>query len=178
MNITSEQKKFGAIAAAVVALIAIFLGFGKEMARIDQCYATAEKWVTAEYSETSMQMDFDGNMYLDTDYWSEYASPIYHVATINGTDIISSHKGVPVTLMKRGYYSPPMPKVDGNYNTGSTFDGYDKHLKTNLRVTVIRNGFESDYFNDPISDNPRCIERLGSLVAIKTWYSIVYSSEL
>lgn len=172
----TQTKQALAVTAGIAGIVAIFLGFGKEMARIDQCYATVEKHITAEYSESSMQMDFDGNWYLDTDYWSEYASLIYHVATINGVDVISSHK-ITSTLMTNGAYYPPMPLVDGNYKT-SSFDRYQKHTKTNLRVTVIRGDGESDYFNDPISDNPRCVERLGNLVVVKTWFGMTYSSEL
>lgn len=163
------------IGIAVIFLLTIFIfsGFSEKMYQVAECRATVNRYVTAEYSETSVSMDMDGNIYTDTDYWSEPASDTYRIITINGELASSDFKGSSVSY--KSFY-PPMPQWDKSMSSHTDFDSFRKHTDTDLKVLIKLNG-ESDRFSSPISDNPNCIAKLNGTIIVDTWYGITYDSE-
>lgn len=161
------------IAVSCLVTIIIFSGFSEKMYKVAECRATVNRYVTAEYSETSVSMDMDGNTYIDTDYWSEAASDTYRITTINGELASNDFDGS--SISHKAFY-PPMPQWDKSMSSHTDFDSFRKHTDTGLSVLINING-ESDQFSSPISDNPNCIAKLNGTIIVDTWYGITYDSE-
>lgn len=176
-EVIMDRKEVLIITVSVASISAfIYFGFGGEIAVISKCESTVSKYVTAEYSETTVGIDMEGNAYTDTDYWSEPASAVNTVTTVNGENIIVN--GNFNYTESSGYFSPDMPRHDVSMKSDYDFDNFQFHNDKNLKVSIksIDTG-EYGYFQDPISKTAICIDKLDSHVYIETWYTITYSSD-
>jgi len=174
MNIRNLTKtQYIAIASGLLFTVVVFAGLSEKMYKVAECRATVNRYVTAEYSETSTSIDFEGNLSVDTDYWSEPASNTHRITTVNGELASSDFEGSSVSY--QAFY-PPMPQWDNSMRRHADFDNFKKHTDTNLTVFIKLNE-ESDYFSNPISDNPKCIGKLNNTIIVDTWYGITYGSE-
>ena len=153
----NEHQIFG-ICAAVLAIF-IWLGFGSADYKIDTCYSTVSRYVTAEYSETTIGIDMEGDTYMETDYWSEPASEVY------AEDALNEH-----------VVYPPMPKHYKSMASDYDFDSFQFHTDTNLLIRAS-NTEESTRFNESISQVAGCLNNLNTTVVVKTWWTITYGTD-
>jgi hypothetical protein len=169
-----KQKIIGGI-IALVGAIAIYVGFGTDIANITACNVTSKMYVTAEYSEYSCGYDMDGEYECETDSWSEPASEVLSVTTYNNK-VSSSNVDNPI-LTTLGYYTSEMPPTDTSMSKEKHFDKFQNHSVRNMTVYLNRNG-ESDYFSKTASYNPQCnLDReKEKVITVKTWYGISYNT--
>ncbi len=110
----------------------------------------------------------------DTDYWSEAASEVFVVVTTNGE---LSTRGLQTTIQYGAHY-PPMPPHNTRMRRDMDFDNFSFKTKAELKVHVTDEiTGESSTFSDPISSNPRCVEKLNQFISVKTWYGITFGSD-
>ena len=152
-----------AIGAATTGLF-IYFGFDYKLDRILSCHASVTKYVTAEYSETTL--GFEGQ--LETDYWSDPASEVYRVSFSNGGAPTTSHD-MELTGTGNLYY-PPMPAPYKDYSRVG-FDGFQQHTKTSLEVYI-----QGSSFSEPLSKYPECVDKIDRFARIDTWYGFSYAS--
>ena len=177
-NLTDRQKIALGIVSVVMVSGLIWYGFSSSISQVNQCTAIVKKYVIAEYSETTYSTctDSDGNVYScsDTDYWSEPASEIFIAVTTNGE---FSGAEWPTTIQYGAHY-PPMPPHNTRMRKSYDFDNFSFKTVADLKVHVTDEMTgESSEFSDPISKNPRCVEKLNQFISVKTWYAITYGSE-
>ena len=153
----NEHQIFG-ICAAVLAIF-IWLGFGSAEYRIDSCYSTVSKYVTAEYSETTFGTDSEGMPTTDTSFWSEPASEVYSENALN--EIVSY---------------PPMPPHYKSMSSDYDFDNFEFHTDTNLSIRAS-NVEETTRFNEGVSKAAGCINNINTTVVVKTWWTITYGTD-
>lgn len=157
---TKDEKKGVLIVGSILSIgVFVFVGFDVKQYKIDSCESTISKYVTAEYSETSLEIDYEGKTYMDTDYWSEQAS------AVNGVSFINE---VPVY--------PEMPAHDLSMSKGRNFDRFKYHTDTNLTISAS-NLLDNVTFKEPIGQAAQCIKSLNEFADIKTWWTIAYSSD-
>lgn len=175
-----EKEKLGIaviVAGAVIATVAS--GFSNAISSVDQCRATVKKYVTAEYSEMTVSMctDFEGNMStcMETDYWSEPASDVFVALTVNGE---LQGRQYFETDLRYGAHYPIMPAHDTRMRSHPDFDNFEYHTNASLKVLVTdKLTNESSVFSEPMSDNSKCINKLGGVITVDNWYGITYSSD-
>jgi len=143
----------------VVAAIIVASGFSHKMYKINQCNSTVTKYVTAEFSETTYGMDFEGNPTSDTSYWSEPASEV---------NSISVYDSMPEY--------PPMPIHDTSANRDSDFDNFKFHTDAKTDVYASIPG-ETTHFSVDINKAASCLNKLDDVAIVKTWYTITYGSD-
>lgn len=171
---SDKIKVIGVISILMCICVAVYLGFGKDIAKVTGCIAEVKKYVTAEYSEVSTYLDSEGVMQVETDYWSEAASDVHKTTTVNG-DLYTSSTGNNVTLVGVNYY-PPMPQHDTGLSRGAGFDRFKKH--TDTKLTISNEGLgKHDSFVEGIGSSAKCLSKLNKFITINTWYGISYSSD-
>ncbi len=138
-------------------------GFSEKMYKVAQCNASVTRYVTAEFSQYVPKTCYDdkGKHYdcSSTDYWSEPASQVAHITTVNGTAVYPDMPA-PYLHMRSMYY----------------FDNFEKHTKTELKVDIELMG-ERDQFNEPISKNKACLAKRDNVIIVNTWFGITYGSD-
>lgn len=149
----------------------IYAGFGSTYGTVKACSATVKTYMTAEYSETSVDINADGTVSPSTDYWSEPASEVYKIVTKNGQLKYSSYE-FDERIQHAAYY-PPIPKPDMSMKKDREFDNFKRHTDTGLLIAVGT----LEPFDEPITVNPKCIASLGKIAGVKTWYGITYAAD-
>lgn len=153
-----------------------FGGFGERQETITQCKSVAKKFWLAEYSEIEVSVDGEGNVSTDTDSWTEPASEVFKVVSIDGELMETSHD-IDVTQLN-GYFIPSNNPVQWPVPNSSDLDRVTPRSTGDLSVSTY-DPVSADYgqFSDPITKTRKCINMLRQSVTIKTWYSISYSSD-
>ena len=174
----AETIKVVAIGLALVVSGAIIVGgFSTSDAIVTQCKVIVSKYVTAEFSSTSVVVDAEGNTSTDVDFWSEIASDVHMTTTVDGR-LHSINADVEVYTNASGYFYTAIPNWDKSASRDIDFDEFKKHTDMELTVSVYDiTAEEYDYFTDSIIWNSKCIDMLQSMVAVKTWYGIRYGAE-
>jgi len=165
-----HKKHFLPILGMAVAAALVALGFGYRIAEITACSVVVEKFVTAEYSEISV--DFEGNLY--TDYWSEQASAVYVTETLNG-DLVGKSHDFKVELRNNTFW-PEMPLPDLSMSKEPYFDRFSRQSKSALHISASDGELKMS-FVEPARKNTACISRLGQYSDVKTWYGHAYGSD-
>lgn len=165
-----DKKNICILIGSIVLFIVTFCGYGTEISKITDCVTTVKKYVTAEYSDIECGIDFEGNSYCDTDYWSESASDVFEIVTVNGN--MGYKAGYFKPLFSSGYYSPPMPSPDKSMSTGSDFNNFLDHSDSKLEVQTNKTRF-----TEPAYKTESCLNKLGGRIFVKTWYGISYGSD-
>jgi len=155
-NMTEKQRN---IAIVIVLLVFAGLGFGDEIFKVETCTARVSKYVTAEFSETTTSTDSEGNPTIDTDYWSEAVSPVNTISKLNAMPEY-----------------PEMPDYDRSAKNDYDFDRFEFHTDATL-TTYATNGEESTVFTDGIHKTAACLNTIGAVVVVKTWWFITYGSD-
>lgn len=153
-----------------------FGGFSERQETITQCKSVAKKFWLAEYSEVETSIDADGSISTSVDNWTEPASEVYQVISIDGELMETSHD-IPVVQLD-GYFIPSNNPKQWPVPNSSDLDRVTPRKTGELLVSTY-NPVSADYdqFSDPITKTSKCINMLRQSVTIKTWYSISYSSD-
>ena len=172
-DLTDNKKIALVVVCTLVAIVFVYYGFSSTITKVNQCTAIVKKYVTAEYSESaSTKSKYEEG--LPTSYWSEPASEIFIAVTTNGE---FSGAEWPTTIQYGAHY-PPMPPHNTRMRKSYDFDNFSFKTVADLKVHVTDEMTgESSEFSDPISKNPRCVEKLNQFISVKTWYAITYGSE-
>ncbi len=166
--INIKNKKLVLITSSIIFAVGfVWMGYGVEGLEIESCYAKSKKYITAEYSDTTVGVDMEGNVYTDTDYWSEPASDVWIVHTHNGN---IDDTGYPFDI-SNGLAVVQYPPHDKSMSRDSYFDNFSQHSR-NTYTTYFKDG---TYTNDGFHVHDRCMESIGGIIAVKTWYTIRYS---
>lgn len=172
MQLTSKQRDIGIVVGVLTAVVLIYSGFGTELKRVSNCTGFAEKYITAEFSETSVSQctDMDGysTTCMETDYWSEPASEVFSIYTQNGK-INTKHPHEVVG----GVAIPAWPEIDVDYSGDIDFDNYKRHISTKYTTTFD----DGSYVTDPINIHGYCMQMRGENISVKTWWGIGYGVE-
>ncbi len=173
-------KVFGIIAVVV---ILIWYGFGSRKEHITQCKVIAKYYVTADFSQTEtypvVSTDANGNtttkLETSTEYWSEPASAIYRVETVDGD--VSLVDGELEGMSGARWGIPKMPRHDIGMRNMYNFDASQYHRERTLYVFTYSNELKDhDQFREPVSKNGTCIDNIQNEVKIKTWFGVSYGS--
>jgi hypothetical protein len=169
------------VAGIAAGIAVISYGFGLNVVTVKQCKATVTSYVTAEFSETVVEMCTDSNgvmtTCLDTDYWSEPASRRFNALTIDGKVQSASFSGEGWFRHQALY--PPMPARDRSMSLMPHFDNFREHTNEHFVIgTLDEKTKETDNVSKSISYNAKCMDSLGKHVFVKTWYGINYSVQL
>jgi len=152
--------------AAITALL-IYLGFNTQMYKTELCTSTQTVKMVAEFSDTTMVVDYDGNAYPKTDYWSEDASMTYYVEMVNHT--IVGTNAVYHTVSGIAY---PLDTFD--YSKSAKQDlGFDR-FKLKKSSTIHQHISGNDYVSISRSQYMSCIENIGKWVKVRKWYMFAY----
>ena len=160
----------GAISAII---FSVWYGFNTEQHKIVQCKAVTSKWVSAEYSDTTVGLDMEGNLTTDTDYWSEPASDVFTIYTVDGviqpTDLQYSVQYGDIAV-------PIYPSRLEIMSKNVDFDNFQNH-ESNQYYVFFEDG---DYATHGLSVHPTCMERMKfeKLVTVNVWYGIKRSIEM
>lgn len=136
----------------IIAIPAVFLiwnGFSNQITTIKSCNAISTKKMIAKYSER----DFE----LEMDYWSEDASDIYVVNSINGElNDIRNHKNVEklAYMSTLGFYSSETPSVYSDYEVENNFDNFEESKEYSATVHFY-NGMKT---SDSIANYNKCLD--------------------
>jgi len=170
-----EENKV-VIIVVLLSIAIFFYGFDSKDSLVKRCDSTYSKYVVANYSETTMAIDMDGNVYSDYDSWTEPASDVFRVITVNG--VLNGQSDVFEVIKNGDYYLPKnMPPHDQAMKRERDFDNFSFLSKSNLEIYIYSENGGHDKFNEPISDTSLCISKIDQYVVVKTWYSISYSSD-
>lgn len=165
-----EKRKI--IIISVLALVVIFVVSGffvhPETLVINRIETSHSIHVVAEYSETTFEVDLEGQAYTDTDYWTETVSDEYILNTL------TDYSGQYIT----SFYGPEpskftlkMPKPPITYDHSKVdFDRYS--IRSNLKIKVwldLDSNFE-DYVSVPEVQFSELSKRIGDSVVVKKWY--------
>lgn len=156
-NFIKENKLI--LIGLCVATIIVCAGFNTKMYKVAACTSTVTKYVTAEYSEMTSGIDMDGDLYTETDYWSEPASEVYSIKKYNELPEY-----------------PPMPEHNTSMKRDFHFDNFQFHTDTKVEVAASSPG-DTTMFTVGISKAAHCISKLESDVEVDTWYTITYNSD-
>ena len=167
------------IASLVSTPFIIWGGYGTQEEEIINCTVQASYYITAEYSESYPSVGFDanGNMAttIETDYWSEIASDVNSVITINGEIIEVRGKSAGYTKERWGV--PVMGSPNQQMKNGD-FDRFKNHYDVKLTIETWNDeDQERTNFTEPTAKNVACIENVDSIIDVKTWYGISYGSD-
>lgn len=176
-----NKERWRICAAVVVILSVVLFGFEKRLATLDQCKAVVSRYITAEYSETTISVctNMDGHVStcMDTDYWSEPASEVFTVTTVDG--YLFSILGEFTPLQSTNAWLPPMPHEWKDMRNSSTFDRFKYHTDSKLHLFVKEHvSGETSRIGQNLNKTPRCLERLNQTIVVSTWYNITFSSNL
>lgn len=179
-SISSTNRTRIKVATAIVALsVFVGLGFDDHIARVAECQANVKTYVTAEFSEDYLvpytyscgqNMTCSG-VRTETRYWSKPASSINSAFTRDGK-LESNVGGEP--RMSRGFYTPPIPRVNVDYSRDYDFDGYRDHTDKGL-YTIFTDGTNAGM---NASEYLSCLTKIGDRVQVNTWYGWQYGAEL
>lgn len=100
-------------------------------------------YFTAEYSETVPRIDFDGSLYVDTDYWSEKISDEFHIQTetsIYGFNTMSYSGKIKDSI----HVEDP---IHSNDFSKSNFDRIERHEILNYKAWYDVDESEETYVN-------------------------------
>ena len=171
-KITENWKSICAVAGILIIGIT---GFGSSKSIVQNCTATVKRYVTAENSEPTVEPSSDGEgrmtVCTDTDYWSEPASVVLSVTTVDGEILNTSE----VAEVKYGVGFPPMPPHDTSMSMVLDFDRFQYHTDTSLYIGIKDAVGRLDKVSKSISYNQKCIDNLKQIVPVSTWYGINYS---
>lgn len=160
-----------------VALTIVAYGFEKRLASLEECWGTVSTYVTAEYSETTTEVDMDGNLTTEVDTWSEPASEVYKAITLNGELYSFNNDFSPVE--RNSVWYPPMPAKREEMSIDVSFDNFENRTDTRLTLKVRENlSGEVHNVNQRIGKTKSCLNQLGSTIVITTWYGIAITSDL
>lgn len=150
----------------------IFNGFGSSIQKISHCSAVHKKWVNAEYFETSTSIDFDGNLSTQTDFWDEPASETWEVTTLNGVLQSESLPGLSKIDSFGIYRVSKYPPHDLSMKHDFDFDRFSFQ-----EVLAVKVHTSADYFSTNADKYLSCVEKIGQIIMVKTWYGNAYSSD-
>lgn len=156
-----DRKHFkAAMISAVIAIAAgaVWLGYGDDVYEVRTCTSKVSKFVLANFSETSLEVDYEGKTYMDTDYWELAASPVVSTVRINEPPDY-----------------PAMPQHDVSMSRMRHFDNFSFRTKSDLTIMATLFG-EVTIFSEGISKAPACLRKVGQLITVKDWYGITYGS--
>lgn len=159
-----------------IALIFAFTagGFGERSEIVEQCESSVSKSVRANYSELETGIDFDGEVYTSWNTWSEPASDVFTVKTLDGKVHSTSHR---FELHDRGgYFAPPMPEHDTRMKGGRHFSRFSKGTSSNLKVRTF-DGEKQRSFDTDVKGSNRCVEFIGRPITVSTWWGISYDTD-
>ena len=162
----NAQKAAIAVAAVATPLV-IYFGFSTEQHIVDHCTAITSIHMEANYSETTLERDFEGNLIPETDYWDEVVSDKYYVEQYN-LDVVDSN----VDPVIKGIVAYPPENFP--YLTGASFHpDFDNFRK--VQTAKLRQHFDN---GDTITINHNsystCYHSIGQPATVKYWYGISY----
>jgi len=152
----------------------IWNGFSEEHHKITECRAVTSKWVVAEYSSTTVGLDFNGNMTSSTEYWDKPASEVYTIYTING---VSNNTTVPYGIQHGGVAIPSVyPTKREKMSKDYDFDKFSYHTSNKYYVFFE----DGDYTTQGLTIHSTCMERrkFEKLVTVHVWYGIKRTIDL
>lgn len=164
MKTTLEYLREHLLIVSIITFITLIalLGIGSSQSTLTHVEYEQARYITAEYSETSMQtyVDADGSISteMETDYWSESASVTWFYTVVNNDTVKESWGG-------KKYKGYPEVTIDA---PESNFDGYKKHKDESYKA----------YFMDGTSTNIQrskyneYLERVGDEINYRTWYGL------
>ena len=154
------------ISLTLLVLFFIWFGFDKQETTIDSYSTEFETCVLAKYSETEICIDFDGNMYTETDCWNERVSQHWSVSTELGQITKYNCPQHAITGFKC-----VTPKITVSHDTGYNFDNYQT-IRNTMFYIVYGNG---DYSTVNYKKYNEAIANLNKKVIVKTWYGNSYN---
>ena len=181
MNKLSKIKKHPLILwvfGILLLIVTIWYGYDKTVGVIINCKAITQKYVTAEYSEDTVEICYDADYIpytcTDTEYWSEPASDTWVAIAINGELTMASAD----THIDNGAHYTDTPPHNINLRRTRNFDRFKKHTDTKLTITT-KDEFTKEIttFSEPITKTANCNMKVNKPVIVKTWYGITYGSE-
>ena len=152
--------------------VGIYFSLDTEIIELSECHAHTKRYVVAEFSEVSTSIDSEGYVSTDVDYWEEDASEVWEAITVNGelefssSDSVKSEYGI--------FYPTNYPPVTIDYSKDFDFDRNKKKLSE--QVTIYFTDSERT-MSEGVKNYPKCIENIGKLVYVKTWFGMPYSIE-
>jgi len=171
------------IVTGVTLATAIFTYYGLDshVSKVSECIAITEKYVQAEFSETTLEpytypcgngLSCSG-MRPETYYWDEKVSDSWTARTVNGkVEYTLDHGFRPAVHLERGFYTTDYPPVYDDFIPNIDFDRFSEkfrfHGTTNLS--------DGSYVSLAAKDYLGCLVKLNSPVEVNTWYGIQYSA--
>jgi len=146
----------------------IYLGFSTADQVTTHCSSKSTVYIDAKFSETTMSMDFEGNPYMDTDYWSERVSDIYSV-TMRNLEVTNYNGEYFVTDTKVAIPNPNIPYDKSARNTRD-FDRFDTVKSTKNKQHFGNGGYISISNNEYLG----CYISINESTEVKYWYGISY----
>ncbi len=127
-----KRKKLIYITAGITLFIVfVWWGYSKTENTIESVCGNYTTYVLAKYSETETGIDFDGNLYTDTDYWSEEVTDTWQVESINNK---ATHWTCPDGMVTG--ITCQVPKVTYDH-IERNFDGYRTIKDLNLFAILL-----------------------------------------
>jgi len=160
---------------AIVIPSVIALGYSEKVTTVYGCVSTYSRYVLAQYYKTNLGLNPDGTTRTYIESWTEPASDVYLVKTVNGELESTSHDFD--VIMIGSYYAPKEMPI---HDTGMRHEyGFSRFIKKNVGNLTISTQSEEDgidNFSEEIGKTSSCIDRIDRPTIIKTWYSISYGS--
>jgi hypothetical protein len=163
-----EKKPIIAGVILAITLFLIWFGFDSHTSSIESYSTEFHTYVIANYSEIETGVDYNGEVYTETDSWREVVSEHWSVKTF--LDSIVEYN-CPKEMIKG--HTCETPEISLPHDKGSDFDSY-REIRD---LTYYVDYGDGDYSIVDLEKYNRAKEKLYQKVIVNTWYGNAYSFE-
>lgn len=171
-KIKDLPKELKIVAGVIVLVLFIWNGYGEYETYIERCSVEASRHWEANFSETTIGLDFEGEIDYDTETWSETASDRYYVSTVN-RDLVSSYPKDKTFMTQSGFYYIKMPNKDYSFRSQAHFSRYSDMSRIVAKVQLYDETVTIDFKS--YEKHLKMMEKRQPII-VNTWYGMGYST--
>lgn len=163
-----NSDEFHYAGAIIVIAFIIWFGYGSTHLKVDSCYTYSTVHMSAEFSETTTGIDYDGKIYIETDYWSEEASIVYFIEMENEKIIASNTDNI--------FYNGSVALPTNSFPYDESYKNRNNFYKFEIKMnSLIKQYFTNDdKVTIEMSEYKNCLDNVGKVISVNTWYTITY----
>jgi len=167
-NMTKKQIKIlNYLGGLIFISIFIYSGFNVKIKTVSGCTSHAEAFMQANFSEVTIEINYEGYPEASTDYWDERVSDIRHVR-MNEYEIVSTNSSYNTV---NGISTP---KTDFDYDKSASRKSNFDDFSLNYSHDLSQHFKDGDKISISSSEYEKCNNNLNKQIFVKHWYFFSY----